>query len=85
VLFINDDKPRQRQSHRRPPRRPIDLCDPTHDRNLIQRDASSKVDEVEQIVLRRHAAHPSVGFLETNSRSVQRKGEPGAVVGEREG
>jgi hypothetical protein len=86
VPIIGDDKPRQRQSHCRPPRRPIDLRDPTHPRNLIPRDASSKVDKVEQIVhIRRLPAHFLVGFLETNSGSVQRKGEPSAVVGEREG
>jgi hypothetical protein len=49
---------------------------------LIQRDASSKVDEIEQVEhVRRLPARLLVRFLEIDPGSAQRKYELGAIVG----
>jgi hypothetical protein len=61
------------------PGRSIDPHNPTRPRPLIQRDASSKADEVEHV--RRLPASLLVRFLEIDPGSAQRKCELGVVVG----
>ena len=69
-----------------PARRPIDPHNPTHPHPLVQRVTSSEIDQVLQDDhVRRRPGHLLVHFLEIDTRSAQRKGEPGAVLGEREG
>jgi hypothetical protein len=69
-----------------PPRRPIDQHNPTHAHPLIQRVTSSEIDQVLQVEhVRRRSGHLLVHFLEIDTRSAQRKGEPGTVLGGREG
>jgi hypothetical protein len=69
-----------------PPRRPIDTHNPAHAHPLIQRVTSREIDQVEQVEhVRRRPGHLLVHFLEIATRSAQREGEPGAVLGWREG
>ena len=66
------------------PRRPADPHNTAC--SSIQSDTPSQVDKGEHVeYVRRLPVHLLVRFLEVDSRSAQRKGELGAVVGEREG
>ena len=77
VIHINNANPTADSS-----RHPIDPHNPAHLRPLIQRDASSKVDEVEQVEdVRRLPAPLLVRFLEIEPGSAQRKYRLSAVVG----
>ena len=80
VVHLNDTNPSTDF-----PQRPIDPYNPAHPHPLIQRNTSSKIDKVEQVErARRLSSHLLICFLEIDSGSAQRKGEPGAVVGERD-
>jgi hypothetical protein len=82
VLFLSGDKPNNANPTADFPRRPADPHNPVC--SSIQSDTPSQADKGERVeYVRRLPVRLLVRFLEVDSRSVQRNGELGAVVGEK--